>query len=145
MLEDTNLFDPSHNITATFCCSLEVMHIFGRNKGKIIIVSHKIFLNEFFQHISVDMWSLWCSKLEKQRIFWCLQNGRFYWDLEWTHFLKNYQWFWKSSFSSSLGESLDLLWCSPYSTTELLTVFLQAKFPTLFEHFLFLKRHFFWQ
>ena len=41
-------------MTATFCRSLEVMRIIGRKKGKIIIFSHKIFLNAFSQYISVE-------------------------------------------------------------------------------------------
>ena len=53
-------------VTAAVYRSLEVMCIFGRKKGKIIMFNHKIFLTKFSQHISVDMWFSWCVKLEKQ-------------------------------------------------------------------------------
>ena len=36
------------NMNAAFCRSLEVMRSCGRKKVKIIIFSHKIFLNDFF-------------------------------------------------------------------------------------------------
>ena len=54
-------------MTASFCRSLRVMRIFWEKKGKIIIFSHNILLNEFSQHMSLDMKLQIRKKKKKKR------------------------------------------------------------------------------